>query len=53
LNEKWESLALLPVNGDGDDKKDDKDEYYIISISDNDFITQNGMLFRSMDLRRS
>ncbi|KAJ4376486.1 hypothetical protein N0V83_001770 [Neocucurbitaria cava] len=36
LNEKWESFALLPVNeGDGD-------EYFLISFSDNDFITQNG-----------
>lgn len=42
LNEKWESLALLPANGDGKDKKDSKDEYYLISVSDNDFITQNG-----------
>lgn len=41
LNEKWESLALAPV-----DKKFEKkgagDEYYLISVSDNDFITQNG-----------
>lgn len=39
LNEKWESLALVPVDGkDGDD-----DEWYLFSLSDNDFITQNGM----------
>lgn len=39
LNEKWESLAVLPVYpGFGDD------EYFIISLSDNDFITQNGYL---------
>lgn len=41
LNEKWESLALGPVDGkfqkDGEGK-----EYYLISMSDNDFITQNG-----------
>ncbi|PSN67411.1 hypothetical protein BS50DRAFT_621420 [Corynespora cassiicola Philippines] len=43
LNEKWESLALVSVdeefrtNGDGD-------EYYLISFSDNDFITQNGYI---------
>lgn len=41
LNEKWESLALAPL-----DKKfatkGDGDEYYLISFSDNDFITQNG-----------
>ncbi|EMC94618.1 hypothetical protein BAUCODRAFT_74155 [Baudoinia panamericana UAMH 10762] len=41
LNEKWESLALVPVNIltlglDG--------EYFLFSLSDNDFITQNGYL---------
>lgn len=36
LNEKWESFAILPIDGD---------EYYLISVSDNDFITQNGMCF--------
>jgi hypothetical protein len=43
LNEKWESFALAPVAkafttqlpGQGK-------EYYLISFSDNDFITQNG-----------
>ncbi|KAF4556109.1 Hypothetical protein D9617_1g079840 [Elsinoe fawcettii] len=40
LNEKWESLALVPVDG-----KDGKDgEFFLISLSDNDFITQNGFL---------
>lgn len=41
LNEKWESFALVPV----DDKFSTKGvgkEYYLISFSDNDFITQNG-----------
>ncbi|VBB82137.1 Putative protein of unknown function [Podospora comata] len=38
LNEKWESLVLVPV----DDGK--KDEYFLIAISDNDFITQNGFI---------
>lgn len=33
LNEKWESLALAPVDG-GD--------YVLFSFSDNDFVTQNG-----------
>ncbi|KAI9684252.1 MAG: hypothetical protein M1822_005725 [Bathelium mastoideum] len=38
LNEKWESLALAPVDGDsGEDG-----EYFLFSLSDNDFITQNG-----------
>ncbi|QSZ32983.1 hypothetical protein DSL72_002567 [Monilinia vaccinii-corymbosi] len=40
LNEKWESIALVPVDGahgaDG--------EWYIFSVSDNDFITQHGSL---------
>lgn len=40
LNEKWESLALVPVDGeDGDDG-----EWFLFSLSDNDFITQNGFL---------
>lgn len=43
LNEKWESLALLPVNlGAGGE---DEDEYFLFSLSDNDFITQNGTTF--------
>jgi len=37
LNEKWESFAVVPVNGNGADG-----EYFIFSMSDNDFITQNG-----------
>ncbi|KAL9102168.1 MAG: hypothetical protein Q9163_002642 [Psora crenata] len=38
LNEKWESLALVPVDG-----KEGKDgEWFLLSLSDNDFITQNG-----------
>lgn len=36
LNEKWESLALVPAEMD--------DEYYLFSLSDNDFITQDGYL---------
>ncbi|KAF2644787.1 3-phytase [Massarina eburnea CBS 473.64] len=35
LNEKWESLALAPVSSN---------EYFLISFSDNDFITQNGYI---------
>lgn len=39
LNEKWESIALVPVDGaDGSDG-----EWFLFSMSDNDFITQNGM----------
>ncbi|EED20789.1 conserved hypothetical protein [Talaromyces stipitatus ATCC 10500] len=41
LNEKWESLALLPVDLHG---KNEKDEYFLFSFSDNDFITQNGYM---------
>lgn len=41
LNEKWESFALLPVHGEFE-KKGEGEEYYLISVSDNDFITQNG-----------
>jgi hypothetical protein len=38
LNEKWESIALAPVDGeDGDD-----DQWFVFSLSDNDFITQKG-----------
>ncbi|KAK5123335.1 hypothetical protein LTR85_002766 [Meristemomyces frigidus] len=43
LNEKWESIALVPVNVDGYRGGSD-DEYYLFSLSDNDFITQNGYL---------
>jgi hypothetical protein len=39
LNEKWESIATVPVT-DGSDG-----EYFVFSLSDNDFITQNGMCF--------
>ncbi|KAK6343788.1 hypothetical protein TWF696_007450 [Orbilia brochopaga] len=38
LNEKWEGLALVPVDGGfGDD-----DEWFLFASSDNDFITQQG-----------
>jgi hypothetical protein len=43
LNEKWESFALLEADDDDvKEKKDDGKDYYLISFSDNDFITQNG-----------
>ncbi|RMY86463.1 hypothetical protein D0864_07063 [Hortaea werneckii] len=40
LNEKWESIAIIPVpyGAKGYGEK----EFYVVSISDNDFITQNG-----------
>ncbi|KAI0469905.1 esterase-like activity of phytase-domain-containing protein [Xylariaceae sp. FL0804] len=39
LNEKWESLGMGPVNP----KKPDG-EYFVFSLSDNDFITQDGYM---------
>jgi len=41
LNEKWESLALVPVTPDNDGADG---QYFLLSMSDNDFITQNGHL---------
>lgn len=47
LNEKWESLALLPVDPhhDGAGRR----EYLLFSFSDNDFMTQDGELPFSSD----
>lgn len=44
LNEKWEALALVPVHTSGKGKGCGKssDDYYLITLSDNDFITDNG-----------
>ena len=46
LNEKWESLALVPVNPEkglyGGQPAGGDEEYYLFSLSDNDFITQDG-----------
>jgi hypothetical protein len=50
LNEKWEALALVPVEpegGKGGSKKGNGkgkkgEEYFLFAFSDNDFITQNG-----------
>jgi hypothetical protein len=36
LNEKWESISVLPAETDG--------EWYLFTMSDNDFITQNGYI---------
>lgn len=48
LNEKWESIAVVPVNPSGPGCKDgytnSDGEYFIFSLSDNDFITQNGFM---------
>lgn len=47
LNEKWESIILAPVNPvsgwlDWSKGGQRTQEYFIFSLSDNDFITQNG-----------
>ncbi|KAF1842623.1 uncharacterized protein K460DRAFT_189433 [Cucurbitaria berberidis CBS 394.84] len=43
LNEKWESFALLPVDDEDTEKtKEGGKDFFLISFSDNDFITQNG-----------
>ncbi|KAI1073390.1 esterase-like activity of phytase-domain-containing protein [Whalleya microplaca] len=39
LNEKWESLGVVPVNPESPNG-----EYYVFSLSDNDFVTQNGFM---------
>ena len=44
LNEKWESIGVVPVNNDGTVASDKYDEYFVFSISDNDFVTQNGKI---------
>jgi hypothetical protein len=50
LNEKWESFAFLEVDDDeGKGKKEKREkgdgkDYYLISVSDNDFITQDGYI---------
>jgi hypothetical protein len=42
LNEKWEGIALVPVDGNQDLNPDANNEYFMFVASDNDFITQNG-----------
>ncbi|KAF7717010.1 Uncharacterized protein PECH_003175 [Penicillium ucsense] len=45
LNEKWESLAVVPVHPSKNGRrKQGEQEYFLFSLSDNDFITQNGRL---------
>lgn len=46
LNEKWESFALGPVAEKFQTKGEGK-QYYLISFSDNDFITQDGPCLQS------
>lgn len=38
-NEKWESLGIVPVNPGTSDG-----EFFVFSLSDNDFITQEGYM---------
>ncbi|KAL4779810.1 esterase-like activity of phytase-domain-containing protein [Aspergillus varians] len=49
LNEKWESLVLVPVEPEKTGKtkgkgKGEKTEYLLFTFSDNDFITQDGAM---------
>lgn len=44
LNEKWESLVLAPVNPKSSSKAGVPEEYYLFTLSDNDFITQDGYM---------
>lgn len=48
LNPKWESMVLVPVNPDGKkskkEGKNDHTEWFVFSLSDNDFITQDGYM---------
>lgn len=48
LNPKWESLALVPVYPDKGKRQgksqDEMEEYFLFSLSDNDFITQDGYM---------
>lgn len=42
LNEKWEALAVVPVIGE--DGKRVEGEWFVVSLSDDDFITQDGYM---------
>ncbi|KAI5460795.1 outer membrane autotransporter [Mariannaea sp. PMI_226] len=44
LNEKWEGLALVPVDRSDYHGHSDGDEYFLFAASDNDFICQNGFM---------
>ena len=50
MNEKWESFALVPVEPESDKGWSDwgsgsgSDECFLFSVSDNDFITQDGYM---------
>lgn len=42
LNEKWESLALVPVEPGAQNGDNSHGEYFLFSFNDNDFMTQDG-----------
>ncbi|KAB8073693.1 hypothetical protein BDV29DRAFT_201697 [Aspergillus leporis] len=46
LNEKWEGLAIVPVEPGEHSRrgKGKKNEYFLFSFSDNDFMTQDGYM---------
>lgn len=45
LNEKWESLVLVPVDPEIKPKgKGETTEYFLFTFNDNDFITQDGAM---------
>ncbi|CAM1507961.1 Fc.00g048090.m01.CDS01 [Cosmosporella sp. VM-42] len=44
LNEKWEGIALVPVDRKDRSRKDAGGEYFLFASSDNDFISQNGFM---------
>jgi len=43
LNEKWEGVGFVPVDP-GHGSAEDGNEYFVFSMSDNDFVTQNGFV---------
>jgi hypothetical protein len=45
LNEKWESLAVVPANPSAGAVHRIGEEYFLFSFSDNDFMTQGGKNF--------
>ncbi|KAF7561925.1 hypothetical protein G7046_g2210 [Stylonectria norvegica] len=44
LNEKWEGIALVPVDGGDKYGSHGGEEYFLFASSDNDFVTQNGFM---------
>ncbi|KAI9862451.1 MAG: hypothetical protein M1813_004301 [Trichoglossum hirsutum] len=46
LNEKWESISLVPVQLEDDDSQGSNDgkQFFMFCFSDNDFVTQDGRM---------